>query len=119
MKKEEIKVVPKVWGEELWLVNSDKYCGKLLTINRGAESSYHYHKQKEETFYCLYGQVGLTVEDQGYELNPFSSPKTIEAGEKHSFTGLMDSVLLEVSTPHSEDDVYRLSESKNGMGREE
>lgn len=116
MKKEKIKTVKKVWGEEFWLVNSDRYCGKLLTINKGAESSYHYHKEKEETFYCLYGQVGLTVEGKDYMLNPFSRPKTIEAGEKHCFTGLAESVILEVSTHHDDKDTIRLTESKSGVG---
>ena len=112
MRKEKIKIVQKVWGEELWLVNSNKYCGKVLTVNQDAQSSYHYHKEKEETFYCLYGQVGLTVEGKDYMLNPFSSPKTIEAGEKHSFTGLMKSVIMEVSTRHDDNDIVRITESK-------
>ena len=117
MRKETTKTVEKVWGNELWLVNSDKYCGKLLTIDMGAESSYHYHKEKEETFYCLWGQVGLIVEGKSYMLNPFSRPKTIMAGERHSFSGLAESTtLLEVSTHHDDNDVYRLGVSKDGVG---
>lgn len=111
MRREKIKIVPKVWGEELWLVNSDKYCGKLLTVNEGAQGSYHYHKEKEETFYCLYGEVSLTIEGRDYMLNSLSSPRTIEVGEKHSIVGLKTSVILEVSTPHNDDDVYRLRDS--------
>jgi len=112
MRNETIKIVNKVWGEELWLVNSDKYCGKLLTINKGAKGSYHYHREKEETFYCLFGQVMLTVEDKSYPLDSMTSPKTIEVGEKHSIEGIVESVVLEISTPHDDNDVYRLTESK-------
>jgi len=115
MRKEEIKQVPKVWGEELWLVNSDKYCGKLLTINKGAQSSYHYHKIKEETFYCLYGQVTLVIEGKTFVMDSMASPKTIEAGEKHSFKGIKSSVLLEISTHHDDEDVVRLEESRAGV----
>lgn len=115
MRKEKLKVVPKVWGEELWLVNSDKYCGKLLTVNKGAESSYHYHREKEETFYCLYGKVSLTIEGKDYTLTPHSCPMTIEPNEKHSFVGLVESVILEVSTHHDNSDVVRLTESKSGV----
>ena len=115
MRKEKIKIVPKVWGEELWLVNSDKYCGKLLTIKKGAKSSYHYHKEKQETFFCLYGDVLLTIEGKEYPLNSTASPRTVEVGEKHSIEGIRESVVLEVSTPHNEKDVYRLTESTDGM----
>ena len=47
------KEVKKVWGKELWIVNCDKYCGKLLYLDKGATSSYHYHKEKQETFYVI------------------------------------------------------------------
>ena len=115
MRKEEIKIVPKVCGEELWLVNSDKYCGKLLTINKGAKGSYHYHKIKEETFFCLYGDVLLTIQGEEHHLGSTSNPITVNAGDMHSIEGIRESVILEVSTPHNDDDVYRLTESKNGM----
>lgn len=112
--KEEIKVVPKVWGEEWWLVNNDKYCGKLLKVDRGAESSLHYHPVKQETFYCLDGQVGLIISGKSYMLGPYSRPKTIMPLEAHMFTGLIKSVILEISTHHDDNDVVRLSESRKG-----
>jgi len=112
MKKETMKEVKKVWGKELIIVNCDKYCGKLLHLDKGAESSYHYHKKKQETFYCLKGQVALTIEGRDYMLNPYSRPKTIEPGQLHSFTGLADSVIIEISTHHDDSDVYRETKSK-------
>ncbi len=112
MRKEEIKVVEKVWGEELVLVNSDKYCGKLLTINEGSKGSYHSHAVKEETFYILWGKVFLTVEDKGYVLDNSSAPITIEPGDKHSTEGLTRAVIVEISTRHDDEDVFRLEESK-------
>ncbi len=112
MRKEEIKVVKKVWGEELWLVNSDKYCGKLLTINEDAKGSYHSHAIKEETFYVLWGKVFLTVEGKGYILDNSSAPITIEPGDRHSMEGLTSAVIVEISTKHDDEDVFRLEESK-------
>jgi len=106
--------VPKVWGEEVIIVNCEKYCGKLLFLEKGAESSYHYHKEKQETFFALNGQVGLTIDGKGYMLNPFARPKTIRSGVKHSFRGLTKAVILEVSTFHSDNDVVRETESKGG-----
>ena len=107
-----MKVVPKAWGEEVWLVNNDKYCGKLLKIYQGACSSLHYHLIKMETFYCLDGQVGLEIEGKGYMLNPYSRPKTILPGQKHQFMGLTSATIIEVSTHHDDRDVVRLTESK-------
>lgn len=106
--------VKKVWGKELIVINCDKYCGKLLYLDQGAESSCHYHKKKQETFYCLEGQVALTIEGKNYMLNPYSRPKTIKPGVKHSFTGLAASTIIEFSSQHDDRDVFRLSESKAG-----
>ncbi len=115
--KENVKVIEKVWGEELIIVNRDEYCGKLLYLKAGAQSSSHYHKEKMETFYALSGTVALTINKRDYLLTPFSRPKTIEPGVLHMFTGLgqTDSIILEISTHHSDDDVVRETESKGGF----
>lgn len=115
MRKENLKWVEKKWGEEIILVNSDKYCGKLLIIDRGAKGSYHYHKEKEETFMAIEGYARLVVEGQEYLLAPFTKPKTIEPGEKHSIEGISEAVILEVSTPHNDNDVFRETESQCGI----
>jgi len=114
LKKEDIKTVDKVWGEEIILVNSHLYCGKLLIGDRGAESSYHYHKKKLETFYALEGQVILTIEGKDYMLNLSSRPKTIEPNERHMFYGITKAKIIEFSTHHDDEDVFRLTESKSG-----
>ena len=112
MEKNNIKQVEKTWGSEVWIVNCKEYCGKLLYLKQNAESSVHYHKIKKETFYCLQGQVGLMVADKGYQLNPFSRPKTILPGEKHQFLGITDAVIIEFSTHHDDRDVVRITESR-------
>lgn len=109
--KSSIKTVPKVWGEEIWIVNCPEYCGKFLIIRKGAKSSYHYHKIKKETFYALSGQVCLTINGRDHLLNPFSRPKTILPNTKHGFLGITDATLLEISTHHDDEDVVRLSQS--------
>lgn len=110
--KETMKEVKKVWGKEVWIVNCEKYCGKLLHLDKGAVSSLHYHKVKQETFYALSGQTGLHIAGKDYMLNPYSRPKTIYPKQKHQFVGLSDAVILEVSTQHKENDVVRLTDSK-------
>ena len=112
--RESIKEVIKTWGRELIIVNTDEYCGKLLCIDKGGQSSYHYHRRKKETFFGLSGQTRLTVEGREYMLNPFARPKTIKPGQLHMFTGITDAVLVEISTPHDDSDVVRETESREG-----
>ena len=112
--KEKMIRMPKVWGDEVWLVNNEKYCGKLLFLDAGASSSLHLHRVKQETFYCMLGQIGLHIEGRNYMLGPFSRPKTIMPGEKHQFNSVIESVILEISTHHDDGDVERFSESQAG-----
>jgi len=110
--KSSLTVIPKVWGSEVVIVNNEKYCGKLLLLDKGATSSMHYHKTKQETFYALSGQTGLHIAGKDYMLNPYSRPKTIYPQQEHQFIGLSeDIVILEISTKHRELDVVRLTES--------
>jgi len=111
--------VSKAWGKEFWIVNCPEYCGKLLFIDRDAESSYHYHKEKKETFYCIEGFASLTVEGKPYHLHLMTWPKTILPGQKHGFHARRKTVLLEISTHHDENDVFRLTESKAGIKSKE
>lgn len=111
--KETIKEVKKVWGKEKILVNNDKYCGKLLYLDKGAVSSMHYHEVKQETFYALSGQTGLHIDGKDYMLNPASRPKTIYPEQEHQFIGLSEGItILEISTHHSEEDIIRLTQSQ-------
>jgi len=111
--KETMKEVKKVWGKEVWIVNCEKYCGKLLYLDKGAVSSMHYHITKQETFYALSGQTALTIGGKDYMLNPYSRPKTIYPFQEHQFRGFSKGiVILEISTHHKEEDVVRLTQSQ-------
>jgi len=109
-----MREIPKVWGKEKIIVNNDEYCGKLLCLDKGATSSLHYHKTKQETFYALEGQVALTIDGKEYILNSYSKPRTILPNQKHSFFGISDSIIVEISTHHDDKDVVRLSKSIAG-----
>lgn len=58
-KKEDHHHVEKGWGFERWIVNKEEYCGKLLHIDWDKRLSLHYHKLKDETFYCQSGIVRI------------------------------------------------------------
>ena len=59
----EMKFVPKGWGFEKWIVNCDKYCGKLLYFVKGKKCSWHYHKIKDEVFYIQSGKMLVKYSD--------------------------------------------------------
>lgn len=105
-----MKVVDKFWGTETWVIN-DKYCGKFLNLNAGYSSSYHCHKVKQETFYCLEGEFTLNLEGEHLHCTSDMMPITIYPNQFHSFWSTEGAKILEISTMHDEEDVFRQNES--------
>jgi mannose-6-phosphate isomerase-like protein (cupin superfamily) len=54
-----MKFVSKRWGYELWIENNKDYCGKHLHVVPPHWCSFHYHKNKKETFYVIGGELLL------------------------------------------------------------
>lgn len=108
-----MKNVKKLWGNEFWIVNNDKYCGKILTIKKGYQSSLHYHKIKQETFYVMSGEILMIIENK-FQLMETGEFVHILQGVKHSFIGLnqISSTIIEFSTHHDDKDTYRIEKSK-------
>lgn len=109
-----VHFVPKGWGSELWLVNDDLYCGKILRFNKGKKCSLHYHKIKTETFYLHSGRLHLRVMAspeatvvEEFELEA-GQCMDIPPGLVHQMEALEDAELFEFSTEHFEEDSYRL-----------
>lgn len=109
----EAELHPKGWGEEVWIINTDKYCGKLLKFNQGASFSDHFHIKKEETWYVLEGRLELRYYNLAnadrlvVTLNP-GAVVHIPPSTPHQLIALEPSVVIEVSTPHDEADSYRI-----------
>jgi len=103
--------VEKVWGfEEIW-VNNELYCCKFLHIKKNYRSSYHYHKAKDETFVVFEGEVMLRRQFHVDKVIVPGDVVRIPPNMLHSFEGLLDSVLLEVSTHDTPDDSFRYGKS--------
>lgn len=107
------KCHPKGWGEEVWIINNDKYCGKLLKFKKGALFSDHYHINKDEAWYVLEGKLEL----RSYDLaNADRKTTVLKKGDvvhimpstPHQLKALEISTIIEVSTPHDEADSYRI-----------
>ena len=106
-----MKIVPKVWGEEHWIINNEKYCGKKLILKKDYRCSLHHHKIKEETFYVQSGEVLMEVDHKKWIMYK-GDIQHLMPGQWHRFTGLKDSEMFEFSTHHLDEDTYRKTESE-------
>lgn len=110
--KHKLHIVPKGWGFEKWIVNNDKYCGKLLYFIKDRKCSLHYHKIKDETFYLQSGKILMVY---GYDENKLTQVVLnrgdhfhIPVGLLHQMIALEDTELFEFSTQHLDSDSYRV-----------
>ena len=109
-----IKFVPKGWGFEKWIVNCEKYCGKLLYFVKGKRCSWHYHKIKDEVFYIQSGKI-LVRYSYKDDINT-CHVAILESGDnfhvptgmRHQMEALEDTELFEFSTQHFDTDSYRI-----------
>lgn len=108
-----MEIVEKGWGHEKVIHNSDGYCGKVLCFRKGGKCSYHFHRLKTETFYC----VGRVLVRYGYG-DDLESTKSVvlETGDsfhvptglRHQMEALEDSELFEFSTHDLPEDSIRI-----------
>jgi mannose-6-phosphate isomerase-like protein (cupin superfamily) len=109
-----VKTVPKGWGEEVWVVNNDKYCGKILNFKAGAKFSDHFHVKKTETFFVVEGELSIKTIDLE---NAEQRVQIIKTGDvvdipplcPHQITAITDSRIIEFSTTHFDNDSYRIA----------
>jgi len=106
--------VEKGWGHEnIWATN-DKYCGKLMKFNTGARFSMHFHQFKEETWYVLDGLFFVkwidtkTAEEHSVYLKPGDVWHN-EPCKPHQLICQEAGTIIEVSTPDSVEDNYRVA----------
>jgi mannose-6-phosphate isomerase-like protein (cupin superfamily) len=105
--------VEKGWGSELIWATNDKYCGKMLKFNKDAKFSMHFHREKDETWYVLDGRFVVKVIDTQ---DAAQTQYMLEAGDTwhnpplvpHQIICLEGGTIIEVSTPDSVEDNYRV-----------
>jgi mannose-6-phosphate isomerase-like protein (cupin superfamily) len=105
--------VEKGWGYELIWATNDKYCGKLLKFNKGAKFSMHFHAVKDESWYILSGKF-LVKFIETSDASPHDIV-LVEGGvwrnrplQPHQVVCLEEGTIIEVSTPDSVEDNYRV-----------
>jgi mannose-6-phosphate isomerase-like protein (cupin superfamily) len=110
-----VHIVQKGWGREVWIANSELYCGKILEIVKGRRCSLHYHKLKTESFYLRVGRLRVRIKElsdgsgiEELELNA-GDCMDIRPGLVHQMEALEDAELYEFSTQHFDSDSHRIA----------
>ena len=107
------RIVPKKWGKEIIVHNSEAYCGKLLVFKKDAKFSMHFHLKKKETWYVSSGTFLLKYIDTR-TATPMEKELTmgmiveVLQGDPHQLIALTKGIIFEVSTQHFDDDSYRI-----------
>ena len=94
------------------VVNRD-YCKKYIILLPGQNHPDMYHKIKDETFFVLYGEITLRLNEEA---------KSMQSGETiaipplavHGFATKRGAVIEEVSTMHISNDSFYIDENING-----
>lgn len=106
--------VKKGWGsEEIWATN-DKYCGKLMHFDKNSKFSMHFHAVKDETWYVLSGEFLVKIIDTK---DASVVVKNLTKGDvwhnppllPHQLICVESGSIIEVSTPDSVEDNYRVT----------
>ena len=105
--------VNKGWGSELIWATNDKYCGKLMKFNKDAKFSMHFHAQKDETWYVLSGKFEvkyIMTQDASMKSQILEKDSVWrnEPLDPHQIICLEEGTIIEVSTPDSVEDNYRV-----------
>ena len=105
--------VEKPWGHELIWARTDRYVGKILHVKAGHVLSCQYHHRKDETMHVLRGELILRTGTAADALDerPFRAGESVHipAGLIHQIEAVVDTDVLEASTPEL-DDLVRLSD---------
>lgn len=113
--------VDKGWGHELIWATNDKYCGKLMHFNTGSKFSMHFHAEKDETWFVLSGEFLVEYIDtkDAKVYTKMLEKNSVWRNEPllpHRIICLTEGDIIEVSTPDSVEDNYRVmpGDSQNG-----
>jgi mannose-6-phosphate isomerase-like protein (cupin superfamily) len=107
-----MKYVSKRWGYEVWITNGEKYCGKKLFVRQGKYCSFHWHEVKDEVLFIESGKIWMNYrkpEDTYTHSTKMSAGSAfhVEPNVKHQMHAAEDTMILEFSTQHFDEDSYR------------
>jgi len=111
----------KAWGHELWIINNEKYCGKLLVFKKDKSFSMHYHLLKDEAWYISKGEFQYTyinteTAEQISVIVREGDCIHLMPGQPHQMLAIEEgSCIFEVSTQHFDSDSYRVGRGSSQL----
>jgi len=106
-------IVQKGWGHENIWVSNDKYCGKIMHFHQGAKFSMHFHAEKLESWFVLSGEFIVELictkdakiyQEELHQGDTWTNDPLLP----HRLICIKEGDILEVSTPDSVEDNYRV-----------
>jgi N-acetylneuraminate synthase len=97
-------------GITMITVVNREYCKKLIIVLPNQTHPEQYHKEKEETFVVLHGEVELCLNGSVQTLKK-GDVITIEKQIRHEFTTKTGCIIEEVSSTHYLNDSYYTDET--------
>jgi NDP-sugar pyrophosphorylase family protein len=102
VRKEYENRTDKPWGYEKLLSLTKEGMEKELYIMAGYQTSFHYHKHRNETLNIVTGTGHIEFEDRKEKFSK-GSAIPIKPGEAHTIVADENTLIREISTPHPED----------------
>ena len=93
------------YGLTMVTVVNREYCKKYLLVFPGQQHPEQYHKQKEETFMVLHGELELELDGKKQVCHP-GDVVTVKPGVRHAFSSPTGAVIEELSSTHYVNDSY-------------
>ena len=93
------------FGLTMLTVVNRQYCKKLMILLPGQQHPEQHHREKEETFNVLYGDVWVALSGETTR-HGTGDVVTVERGVKHSFGTKSGAVIEEISSSHRIDDSF-------------
>jgi sialic acid synthase SpsE/mannose-6-phosphate isomerase-like protein (cupin superfamily) len=82
-----------------------QYCNKILIMLPQQRHPVHWHKEKEETFHLLWGDLEVQMNGGTIAMTP-GDRLLVERGTPHSFSSRSGAIFAEISTRHIVGDSY-------------
>ena len=101
----------KPWGYERPLVEFHGIFLKELFFHKGKGGSLHYHKEKDEFFYIVKGEIRVTLNEREVLLTA-GDTLNITPGQQHRIYPIKDTLILELGT-RMFGDVIRIADEYN------
>jgi sialic acid synthase SpsE/mannose-6-phosphate isomerase-like protein (cupin superfamily) len=93
------------FGSTIITVVNREYCKRIIVLLPGQVHPEQYHKQKDETYHILHGEITLTL-DGVEQIKKANDVVVIPRGVRHGFTTRTGTVIEEVSSYYTQGDSF-------------